>query len=96
MREKEFVFFKFLNFILRQISEFCELFPVDCIAKFIQPIGFTLALDKVAEVRLTAVGALIQIFKQFIASNEQNYRKNFVDDTIRTFARNEKWTYRQL
>jgi hypothetical protein len=85
-----------LFFHLRQISDFCELFPADCIAKFIQPIIFTLALDKVAEVRLTAVGALTQILKHFVALNEQQYRKIFVDDTIRTFANNEKWTFRQL
>jgi hypothetical protein len=45
--------------IFRQIADFVHLFPTDCIAEFIQPVTFILALDKVAEVRLTALKAVI-------------------------------------
>ena len=48
----------FPNFLHRQIIEFCELFPTDCLAEYVQPVAFILALDKVAEVRVTAVKAV--------------------------------------
>ena len=44
------------------MAEFVELFPTDCIAEFIQPVTFILALDKVAEVRLTAIRAVNWIY----------------------------------
>jgi hypothetical protein len=43
---------------LRQIAEFVCLFPADYISEYIQPVTFILALDKVAEVRSTAVKAV--------------------------------------
>ena len=45
-------------FLQRQISYFCELFPCDCLAEYVQPVTFTLALDKIAEVRITAIKAV--------------------------------------
>ncbi len=53
--------------IFRQIADFVHLFPTDCIAEFIQPVTFILALDKVAEVRLTALKAVI-IYAQTVPS----------------------------
>ena len=47
-----------LFYLLRQIAEFCELFPTDCIAEFIHPVTYTLANDKIAEVRMTAIKAV--------------------------------------
>ena len=55
----------FLNFYFpcsRQICYFTEQFPCDCLANFVQPVAFTLALDKVAEVRITAIRAVNKFF----------------------------------
>ncbi len=49
---------RFRNELGLQIALFTEQFPVDCLADYVQPVVFTLALDKVAEVRLTAVKAV--------------------------------------
>lgn len=87
---------RFRNELGLQIAEFCELFPTDCIAEYIQPVAFILALDKVAEVRVTSIKALTVILKQFEINNDEKYRKNFLDDVIRTFADNNKWSFRQL
>ena len=45
------------------MAEFVELFPIDCISDYIQPVTFILALDKVAEVRLTAIKAVNNNFQ---------------------------------
>lgn len=87
---------RFRNELGLQITEFSELFPVECIAEYIQPVTFILALDKVAEVRLTAIKALTVILKQYESSMDTIYRENFVNDVIRTFANNPKWSFRQL
>ena len=47
----------------RQIAEFCPLFPPECLAEYVQPVAFTLALDKIAEVRLTAINSVNLIFR---------------------------------
>jgi hypothetical protein len=31
-----------------------------------------------------------------LKKNSKNYRRNFIDDIIRTFANNNKWSFRQL
>ncbi|CAF0880913.1 unnamed protein product [Brachionus calyciflorus] len=87
---------RFRNELGIQISKFCELYPPDCLAEFVQPVTFTLALDKIAEVRVTAVKALVEVLRQFELKKRQDYRRNFIDDVIRTFANSNKWTFRQL
>lgn len=39
---------------------FCPQFPSASLADYVQPVAFTLALDKVAEVRITAVKSVIK------------------------------------
>jgi hypothetical protein len=56
--------FLLLLFYSRQIAQFCELFPTDSLAEYVQPITFILALDKVAQVRTTAVKA-VSVFESF-------------------------------
>jgi serine/threonine-protein phosphatase 4 regulatory subunit 1 len=87
---------RFRNELGLQIAEFCELFSRDTIAKYIQPVVFTLAFDQIAQVRVTAIDALVQIFKQFEFNGETELRRNFVNDVTRSFADSSKWTFRQL
>jgi len=87
---------RFRNELGLQIAEFCPLLPAECLAEYVQPVAFTLALDKISEVRLTAINALIEIFKEFESKKKLDLRRNFVDDVIRTFANSNRWTFRQL
>jgi hypothetical protein len=34
--------------------------------------------------------------RQFERENKENYRRNFIDDVIRTFADSSRWSFRQL
>ena len=52
---------RFRNELGLQIAAFTEQLPVDCLADYVQPVVFTLALDKVAEVRLTAIKAVTDV-----------------------------------
>ena len=56
---------RFRNELGLQIIEFCHLFGDKSIAEYIQPVVFMLAIDKVAEVRQTAIRALSLILKQY-------------------------------
>lgn len=87
---------RFRNELGLQIAEFCDLFPTNCIAEYIQPVSFLLALDKVAEVRVTSLKALTVILKQFEIHNEKKYRREFLNDVIGTFATNNRWVFRQM
>jgi len=87
---------RFRNELGSQIAQFCELFPAEYLAEYVQPVAFTLALDKVAEVRLTSLKALVEILRQFELNNKEVFRRNFIDDVFRTFANSNKWSFRQL
>ena len=87
---------RFRNELGLQIAQFCELFPSDYLAEYVQPVAFTLALDKVAEVRNTAIKALVEVLRQFELTNKETFRRNFIEDVFRTFANSSKWSFRQL
>ena len=87
---------RFRNELGSQIAQFCELFPPDYLAEYVQPVAFTLALDKVAEVRMTSLKALVEILRQFELKCKEVFRRNFIDDVFRTFANSNKWSFRQL
>ena len=87
---------RFRNELGLQIVQFCELFPAEYLAEYVQPVAFTLALDKVAEVRMTSLKALVEILRQFELNNKEIFRRNFIDDVLRTFANSNKWSFRQL
>ena len=87
---------RFRNELGSQIAQFCELFPAEYLAEYVQPVAFTLALDKVAEVRSTSLKALVEILRQFELNNKEIFRRNFIDDVFRTFANSNKWSFRQL
>lgn len=87
---------RFRNELASQIALFCELYSDDYIEKYIQPIVFSLALDKVYEVRITATKALTQILKQYNYTNQFEKRNLFINETQEIFAKNTKWSLRQL
>ncbi len=39
---------------------------------------------------------MVELLKQFELHNNEQYRRNFVDDVTRTFANSNKWSLRQL
>ena len=87
---------RFRNELCLQISQFCELFSPDCLAQYVQPVAFILALDRIAEVRVTATKALVEILRQFELKKRQDLRRNFIEDTVRILGNSDKWTLRQL
>ncbi|RMZ95186.1 serine threonine- phosphatase 4 regulatory subunit 1 [Brachionus plicatilis] len=87
---------RFRNELCLQISQFCELFSAECLAQFVQPVAFILALDRIAEVRVTATRAMVEILRQFEVKKRQDLRRNFIEDAIRILGNSDKWTLRQL
>jgi serine/threonine-protein phosphatase 4 regulatory subunit 1 len=87
---------RFRNELGMQIAQFCALFPADYLAEYVQPVAFTLSMDKVAEVRTTSVRALVEVLRQFELSSKDVLRHNFIEHVFRSFANSSKWSFRQL
>ena len=72
-----------------------ELYTAEDIAESITPVAFTLCMDGVASVRLSAFRVVGGILLKFTQVGDKQLPITFVNDVVGRFAHNTKWCNRQ-
>ncbi|CAF1281058.1 unnamed protein product [Adineta ricciae] len=78
-----------------QLFELTPLFSSSDIGDYISPLVFAMAVDRVAEVRHTAIKALSGCYAKFNIENAENQLEVFLDDCHRVFGSSQDWKLRQ-
>ncbi|CAF3959358.1 unnamed protein product [Rotaria sordida] len=79
-----------------QLYELTELFSSVDVGDYISPLGFGMAVDKVADVRHAAIKALSGCYSKFNCEKAQVQTEVFLDDCHRVFASSQDWKLRQV
>ncbi|CAF1273191.1 unnamed protein product [Rotaria sordida] len=87
---------QFVNESFDQLYELTELFSSVDVGDYISPLGFGMAVDKVADVRHAAIKALSGCYSKFNCEKAQVQTEVFLDDCHRVFASSQDWKLRQV
>ncbi|CAF3937743.1 unnamed protein product [Adineta steineri] len=78
-----------------QLYELTSLFSSVDVGDYISPLAFTMALDRVSDVRQTAIKALSGCYSKFNSENAESPTEVFLDDCHRLFGSSLDWKLRQ-